>query len=278
MSDSARTANLISPVDLRAALAAGQDVVLLDVRHNPVTDTADAQAFRAGHLPGAQFVGVDEALAGTSTGVNGARPLPEPDGLEKRIRGWGLYTGTPVVVYGATRSPAPARAWWVLRWAGVESVRLLDGGLDGWTRHGGVLSTAETACPETGFVIRSGGLPVIEASEVPDVAARGELLDARPATKFAGSADPGVGHIPGARNVPLTELFDAAGYLKDEAELRAVFGIRGIAGGSSPATYCGSGVAAALEVLALALLDIPARLYVGSLSEWTADPARRLDR
>ncbi len=278
MSDSARTANLISPVDLRAALAAGQDVVLLDVRHNPVTDTADAQAFRVGHLPGAQFVGVDEALAGTSTGVNGARPLPEPDVLEKRIRGWGIDTGTPVVVYGATRSPAPARAWWVLRWAGVESVRLLDGGLDGWTRHGGVLSTAETARPETGFVIRSGGLPVIEASEVPDVAARGELLDARPAMKFAGSADPGVGHIPGARNVPLTELFNAAGYLKDDAELRAVFGIRGIAGGSSPATYCGSGVAAALEVLALALLDIPARLYVGSLSEWAADPARRLDR
>ena len=278
MSDAARAANLISPVDLSAALAAGQDVALLDVRHNSATDSADPEAFRAGHLPGAQFVGIDEALAGISTGGNGARPLPEPEVLEKRIRGWGIDTGTPVVVYGATRSPAPARAWWVLRWAGVESVRLLDGGLDGWTRHGGSLSTAETARPETGFVIRPGGLPTIDASDVPDVAGRGELLDARPAVKFSGSTDPGTGHIPGARNVPLTELFDVAGDLKDDAELRAVFGARGITAGSAPATYCGSGVAAALEVLGLALLDIPARLYVGSLSEWTADPARRLDR
>lgn len=105
MSDAAREAHLISPVDLGTALASGQDVVLLDVRHTQASDSADPDAFRAGHIPGAQFVDIDDDLAGTSTGANGARPLPEPDVLEQKVRRWGIDARTPVVVYGATRSP-----------------------------------------------------------------------------------------------------------------------------------------------------------------------------
>ncbi len=278
MSDAAREAHLISPVELGTALASGQDVVLLDVRHAQTSDSADPDAFRAGHIPGAQFVDIDGDLAGTSTGANGARPLPEPDVLEQKVRRWGIDARTPVVVYGATRSPAPARAWWLLRWAGVESVRLLDGGLDGWACHGGLLNSAETTRAESRFEIRPGRLPIVEATAVPDFAARGQLLDARPAARFSDPTNPAAGHIPDARNVPLPELFDVRGYLKSEPDLLAVFGAHGIGPHSNPATYCGSGVAAALEVLALALLDIPAHLYVGSLSEWAADPARKLVR
>jgi thiosulfate/3-mercaptopyruvate sulfurtransferase len=186
---------------------------------------------------------------------------------------------TPVVVTGATRSAGPARAWWLLRWAGVQSVRLLDGGLDGWVAAGGELQTGEPVLPpESEFVIDPGGLPVVLVDEVPAFAGRGLLLDARPAAKFSNDADPKAGHIPGAHSAPVTESFDAAGYLLSDDELRQRFTRLGVGADSEPAAYCGTGVAAALEVFVLALLGVRARLYVGSATEWTADPSRVLAR
>ena len=190
-----------------------------------------------------------------------------------------IEASTPVVVYGSTRSAAPARAWWLLRWAGVQSVRLLDGGLTGWADAGGDLHTGAAALrPESDFEIVPGGLPVVLVDEVPVFAGRGLLLDARPAAKFSHPSDPAAGHIPGARSAPVVESFDATGYLLPEDELRRRFTGIGINQDSEPAAYCGTGVAAALEVFVLALLDIRARLYVGSASEWTADPNRVLER
>lgn len=283
MGEAARTANLISPATLRSELAGSTDtarVVLLDVRQATTADRADQEAYLQGHLPGAIFVDLDADLAGVSSGRNGRRPLPAPEDFQKTVRRWGIDADTPVVVYGGTRSSAPARAWWLLRWAGVESVRLLDGGLDGWVEHHGELHTgiAEAVRPESAFEIRPGVLPVVEVHDVPDFAARGLLLDARPAAKFSHPTDPGAGHIPGAHSAPVGEMFDAAGYLKAEPELREIFTRLGVGAASEPAAYCGTGVSAALEVFVLSLLDIRARLYVGSTSEWSADPSRILTR
>lgn len=279
MGEQARTANLIGPAALRAQLSDGS-VVLLDVRHSTAGDQPDPVSYRQGHIPGAVFVDIDADLAGVSTGSNGRRPLPGIEEFQKTVRRLGITATTPVVVYGATRSAAPARAWWLLRWAGVHSVRLLDGGLDGWTAHGGELQAgAEVALrPESDFVIQPGGLPVIELPQVPDVADRGQLFDARPATKFSHPTDANAGHIPGARSAPVTESFDAAGYLLGDDELRDRFARFGVDPAGEPAAYCGTGVAAALEVFVLALIGIRARLYVGSASEWTADPARVLEK
>lgn len=280
MGDAARTANLISPANLLARLAGGSaDVVVLDVRHTGPADAADPQGYLAGHLPGAIFADLDADLAGVSTGTNGKRPLPGAEEFQKVVRRWGIDADTEVVVYGATRSAAPARAWWLLRWAGVRSVRLLDGGLDGWVGHGGVLEAGSaTLPPESEFIITPGGLPVIVVDDVPTFADRGLLLDARPAAKFSSPTDPAAGHIPGARSAPVAESFDAAGYLRSDDELRQRFTRLGVDAASEPAAYCGTGVAAALEVFVLALLGIRARLYVGSTSEWTANPARVLAR
>lgn len=274
MSEAARSAHLIDAADLAAG---GPEIVVLDVRHVMPADHADHSAYLAGHIPGATFVDVDADLAGASTGRNGKRPLPGAAEFEKTVRSWGIDTGTPVVVYGSARSPAPARAWWLLRWAGVESVRLLDGGLPAWT---GELATGEpdNACTDTEFTIRPGGLPVVEVADVPSFADRGLLLDARPAIKFSHPTEAGAGHIPGARSVPVTEFFDAAGLLLPDEQLRERFAPLGIHAGAEPAAYCGTGVAAALEVFVLSVLGVRARLYVGSASEWTADPSRVLVR
>lgn len=277
MGEQARTANLIDPATLRAALSDGT-LAVFDVRHTTAGDRPDPAAYLRGHIPGAVFLDLDTDLAGVSSGTNGRRPLPDADDFQKTLRRLGITADTPVVVYGATRSAAPARAWWLLRWAGVRSVRLLDGGLDGWTDHGGELSQgAETTTrPESDFVITPGGLSVIELSEVPGVAGRGQLFDARPAAKFSHPTDADAGHIPGARNAPVGASFDDAGYLLPDDQLRERFSQFGVDPDSEPAAYCGTGVAAALEVFVLALVGIRARLYVGSASEWTADPARVL--
>ncbi|MDA2891981.1 rhodanese-like domain-containing protein [Mycolicibacterium sp. BiH015] len=276
MSDAARSAHLIGPAELQAWLIRRPDTVLLDVRHVMPADHADRDAYLAGHLPGAVFVDVDADLAGVSTGRNGRRPLPGVTEFEKTVRRWGVDITTPVVVYGAARSPAPARAWWLLKWAGVESVRVLDGGIDGWT--GDLVSGDLDDRPESDFVIRPGGLPVVEVEEVPSFAARGLLLDARPAIKFSHPTDAGAGHIPGARSAPVAEFFDAAGFLLPDDQLRERFAAIGISAGAEPAAYCSTGVSAALEVLVLSVLGVRARLYVGSASEWTADPSRVLVR
>lgn len=276
MSDAARSAHLIGPAELQAWLTRRPDTVLLDVRHVMPADHADRDAYLAGHLPGALFVDVDADLAGVSTGRNGRRPLPGVTEFEKTVRRWGIDITTPVVVYGAARSPAPARAWWLMKWAGVESVRVLDGGLDGWT--GGLVSGEAEDRRESDFVIQPGGLPVVEIADVPSFAARGLLLDARPAIKFSHPTDAGAGHIPGARSAPVAEFFDAAGFLLPDAQLRERFAALGVAEGREPAAYCSTGVSAALEVFVLSVLGVRARLYVGSASEWTADPSRVLVR
>jgi thiosulfate/3-mercaptopyruvate sulfurtransferase len=277
MPEAARSAHLIGPAELQQWLARRPETVVLDVRHVMPADHSDRAAYRAAHLPGAQFVDVDADLAGPNTGRNGKRPLPGAAEFEKTVRGWGIDSGTPVVVYGSARSPAPARAWWLLRWAGVESVRLLDGGLDGWT---GELESGEPddARPESEFVIHPGGLPVVEIGDVPSLAEHGLLFDARPAAKFSHPTEPGAGHIPGARSAPVTEFFDAAGFLLPDDQLRERAGGLGIPADAEPAAYCGTGVAAALEVFVLAVLGVRARLYVGSASEWSADPTRALVR
>lgn len=280
MGATGRGANLVSPANLLEELADPQTtIVVLDVRQAAKVDAADADGYLRGHLPGALFVDIDADLAGISTGTNGKRPLPGSEEFQKTVRRWGIDTQTPVVVTGVTGSAGPARAWWLLRWAGVESVRLLDGGIDGWLTHGGQLEAGEPdLASESDFVIEPGGLPVVLVDEVPAFANRGLLLDARPAAKFSNVADPSAGHIPGALSAPAAESFDAAGYVLPDDQLRQRFARLGVDAGSEPAAYCGTGVAAALEVFILALLGVRARLYVGSASEWTADPSRVFER
>jgi thiosulfate/3-mercaptopyruvate sulfurtransferase len=229
-----------------------------------------------GHIPGAAFVDLDSALAGPP-GAGGRHPLPDPDVFASAMRAAGVSGDRPVVAYDAGNSIAAARAWWLLRYFGHSDVRVLDGGFSGWLAAGFAIERAVPS-PEPGdFVPRPGGMPLLDAESAASVARAGLLIDARAPERFRGEREPidsVAGHIPGAVNVPAPELVGAGGRFRDPDELRERFAQSGVAEGASVGAYCGSGVAAAYEVLALSLAGIPSALYVGSWSDWITDPSR----
>lgn len=225
-----------------------------------------------GHLPGAVYVDLDTELAAHGVPQDGRHPLPGIDALQQAARRWGLREGQPVVVHDANGNLAAARAWWLLRWAGVEDVRLLDGGLSAWVEHGGELATDDVV-PERGDVsLRPGSLPTLAVHEVADLAGSGVLLDARAVERYRGEiepVDPKAGHIPGAVSLPTTGNLAADGRFLPAAELRARFEAAGIRDDTPVGAYCGSGVTAAHEIAALAIAGFDSKLFPGSWSQWS---------
>lgn len=268
---------LCSADRLYALLGAGPSPSLLDVRWDLAAGSRPDR-FAAGHLPGAVFIDLSAELAGPP-GRGGRHPLPSPARFQAVMRAAAVSSGRPVVVYDDGPATAAARAWWLLRHSGHPQVLVLDGGLEAWTARGHPLEGgAPAAASEAGdFTARPGAMPVLGAEEAAALAADGVLLDARAGERFRGEAepvDPVAGHIPGARNRPTTENLDGTGRFRDPDRLREEFGRLGVGEDKAVGAYCGSGVTAAHEVLALELAGYRAALYPGSWSEWITDPAR----
>lgn len=284
-SDAARRDRvLVTAPALAAALAGERPPVVLDVRWAlGVTDGREQH--RAGHVPGAVYVDLETELAAPPSPAAGRHPLPDLADLQAAARRWGVRADRPVVVYDAVGGTSAARAWWLLRWAGHDDVRILDGGLAAWQLAGHALDEGDVR-PEPGdVVVTAGGMPVLDADGAADLATSGVLLDARAAERYRGEVepvDPRAGHVPGAVSAPTTDNLAADGTFLDAAALRARFAGLGVAGaGPRPGevrptvgVYCGSGVTAAHEVAALATLGVEAALYAGSWSQWSSDPAR----
>ncbi len=228
--------------------------------------------YLTGHVPGAVYVDLDSELAAHGEPTDGRHPLPSLHALQEAARRWGLRDGTPVVVYDADGNLAAARAWWLLRWAGLEDVRLLDGGLSAWVANGGALAT-DDVLPEAGDVSLQGpGLATLDFDDVPEVARAGVLLDARAAERYRGETepvDPKAGHIPGAVSAPTAANLTPDGLFLSPTELRERFEAAGVRDDVPVGVYCGSGVTAAHEVAALAIAGFDAALYPGSWSQWS---------
>jgi thiosulfate/3-mercaptopyruvate sulfurtransferase len=290
------TAPLISATDLQEALRGPRPPVLLDVRWR-LGGPDGATEYAQGHLPGAVFVDLERDLAAPAGPGTGRHPLPTPAVLQRALRRAGISAGSTIVVYDDWNSLSAARAWWLLRWAGLPDVRVLDGGLAAWTSSGGPLTTSSSSTdaasfPEAvpgslpgatpgatpgDFVVRPGSLPVLTADEAAKLARSGILLDARAGERYRGEVepiDPVAGHIPGAVSAPTTDNLAPDGRLLPPDALRARFAALGLDASRPIGAYCGSGVTAAHELLALAVAGIDAVLYPGSWSEWVSDPAR----
>lgn len=254
---------------------------IFDCRHDLENTGYGAKAYARGHIPGALFLHLDRDLAGAQTGGNGRHPLPARQAFAAKMAACGVGPDTQVVGYDNEGSVFAARLWWMLRWIGHARVAVLDGGMPCWRRNKLPFDTELPSYPLAPLVVRPGVEPV----SADDVLARlGDdrmlILDARAPERFSGeqeNLDPVGGRIPGAVNRFHFDNLDDAGCLfKPAAQLRAEFE-QALAGRepSNVIQQCGSGVTACHNLLAMEVAGLSgSRLYVGSWSEWCADPSR----
>lgn len=263
---------LISAAELNLLLG---DVAVLDVRYK-MGGPGGAAEYARGHVPDAQYVDMDHALAG-EPGPRGRHPLPDVKKFGAAMRWCGVFADLPVVVYDDWEGRAAARAWWLLRHHGHSDVRVLDGGWSAWLAAGGAVEEGMRLPMRGDFDPVPGALPVIEVDDALAFADRAVLIDARNPERYAGEVepvDPVAGHIPGAVNVPTGTNLRADGTFRSAAEIAALYAAEGVTDQTEVGVYCGSGVTAAHDILALAYAGIDAALYPGSWSEWVADPRR----
>ena len=255
---------------------------LFDCRHDLAKPALGEAQYREAHIPGALFAHLDRDLSAPKTGRNGRHPLPQPEVFASWLGKGGVKPSDQIVCYDAGNGAMAARLWWMLRWVGHEAVAVLDGGMAKWSAEKRPV-TAEVPRFEPSHY--SHHLKTQVAVDVDDVGTHGRemlLLDARAPARYRGEQepiDPVAGRIPGARNrfnmdnVSPQGTFKSAGQLKQEFE--AVLGSRTP---SEVVHYCGSGVAACHNLLAMEVAGLPGgRLFAGSWSEWIADPARPVE-
>jgi len=237
------------------------------------------EAYRNGHIPGAFYLHLDNDLSGAINEQTGRHPLPDPDQLAEKLRALGL-SQQQVVVYDDCGGAMAARAWWLLRWLGHSDVAVLDGGWGAWTSAGMEISSAEETVIQQGDFADSldADLNVPVSQLISEQKSGCLLVDARGAERYRGEQepiDPVAGHIPGAVNRPLTDNLQN-GHFKSAAQLKREWSE--ILADHSPEQvihYCGSGVTACHNQLAMAIAGMDnSRIYAGSWSEWIRDPIR----
>ncbi|MFC8038583.1 sulfurtransferase [Paenarthrobacter sp. NPDC057355] len=268
-------ATLMTVPELHQRLETGERTVLLDVRWVLGRDDGHGN-YLAAHVPGAVFVDLPTELAEHAEAGRGRHPLPSPERFQEAARQWGINDGDTVVAYDDSGSMAAARAWWMLRNAGVESVYLLDGGLAAWRAAGYPLEAGEVTAVVGNVSLSDGRMPSITEQEASQWSREGVLLDARAGERYRGEVepiDPRAGHIPGALSAPTTQNVSSDGTFLPAGELRRRFVALGLDENSNVAVYCGSGVTASHEIAALEIAGFKAALYPGSFSQWSNNAA-----
>ncbi|MGE3397278.1 MAG: 3-mercaptopyruvate sulfurtransferase [Sphingomonas sp.] len=256
----------------------GPDLRVVDATFFLPTDKRDARAeYEAAHIPGAVFFDIGE-IADLDDPL--PHMLPSEEKFASRMQTLGLGDGNRIVVYDNSPLHTAARAWWMLKAFGAHHVAILDGGFQKWMAEGRAYDIGRDLHRHAHFTARLDPGDVANKAQVLAVLQLGdhEIVDARPAPRFAGEGPeprPGLasGHMPGARSLPQSELFNPDHSYKDIAALQAAFDKAGVDLSKPMIATCGSGVTAASVLFAAHLLgkqDV--RVYDGSWSEWGADP------
>jgi thiosulfate/3-mercaptopyruvate sulfurtransferase len=271
---------VLPPVVDRSWLAnRAAGTVVCDVRWY-LDGRSGLEAYQSGHIPEAVFVDLDRCLAGPPSPDRGRHPLPSPETFAESLSQLGIGDGSTVIAYDDQGGVIAARLVWMLRVTGHEAA-LLDGGLASWEdplEAGPAQTAAAVGIPAPSFTPRPWpGERLAEADDASD--GHNVVLDARSPDRYRGETetiDARAGHIPGARNVPCRENLDGTGSFLPADELRRRFAAAGVTEDSRVVSYCGSGVTACHNLLALELAGFPpGRLYPGSWSAYSHLTDRR---
>lgn len=263
---------LVSASWLHARMTEKQaELRVIDVRWYLSGKRGD-DAYKSGHIPSAAFVDLDRALASDPKTGPGRHPLPEREVFEQAMREAGVSDSTLVVAYDDAGGSIAARLWWLLRHFGHSEAAVLDGGIDAWKKSGFEIGTTSPAVAPGDFRAKDPRADFVDREEVERALARGALvLDARARERYRGDAEPidaRPGHVPGAVNAPWSENLESGGFAC-AGDLAKKYEALGATAGREIIAYCGSGVTACHDLLALELAGIHgAKLYEGSWSDW----------
>jgi thiosulfate/3-mercaptopyruvate sulfurtransferase len=254
----------LSAPDVRVVDAS---LYLPDAKRDPKAEYDEA------HIPGAVYFSIDE-ISDTSSPY--PHMLPPPEKFASRVKAMGLGDGNRIVVYDSAGLFSAARVWWMFRVMGHEDVFVLDGGFPKWRAEGRPTEDLPPVHRTRHFTPRPNHLILRDAAQLREnlTTKREQVVDARSPGRFAGSEPeprPGVrsGHIPGSKNLHYQKLLNPDGTLRKPEALAATFREAGIDVTKPIVTSCGSGVTAAIILLALEVIDAPSgALYDGSWSEW----------
>lgn len=271
---------LITPGALQAVQGQGAPLLVFDCSFDLADPASGRRAFLEEHIPGAIHADLHRDLSAplAQAASGGRHPLPRREAFAQWLAQVGLSNDALAVVYDRNRFAFCGRLWWMLRWAGHDRVAVLDGGLQAWKASGAPLEPgAGAAYPSGSFSLREPLARLVDAKQVHARLDSGTqvLIDARAPERYRGEVEPldaVAGHIPGAFNRPFTSNLKADGTFKPAEELRADFAA--LLQGRQNAElvcYCGSGVTATPNVLALELAGFGvASLYGGSWSDWSS--------
>ncbi|MFQ5792094.1 MAG: sulfurtransferase [Acidobacteriota bacterium] len=264
------------------------DVAVIDCRFHLLEPERGESEYLEAHIPGAIYAHLDRDLSAPATGSNGRHPLPSVEKMVRLFAQWGIDAGVQVVAYDGDSGQIAARLWWMLRYAGHDNVAVLDGGLRAWKEAGLALGVGRQRRPSGDFQpqvrerMRVDVVQILKHVEEPASSEIGLLIDARDPKRYRGEEepiDPVAGHIPRARNHFHQSNLDGRGRFLPSEELRRRFqSLLGETAAEAVAVYCGSGVTACHDLLAMEHAGmVGARLYPGSWSEWCADPSRPIE-
>ena len=264
--------NLISASELHSRLG-DPDLCIVDVRASLSDHDAGRKLYDENHLPGAVFLSLEDDLSGPKGAKGGRHPLPDMFAFASTLQMHGVGDGAKVVVYDDSSGMFAARLWWLLRYAGFDDARVLDGGYSAWTAAGLPVTQALPSAEPRPLTLHLR--PHLTATMNEVLAKLGDsrvkLFDARAPERYRGESEPldkKAGHIPGAINKPFTDNLEHGCFKSPEA-LKARFAEAEDA--DEIILYCGSGVSAAHNALALEEAQLKgARLYVGSWSDWSS--------
>jgi thiosulfate/3-mercaptopyruvate sulfurtransferase len=271
---------LVSTQALSSELAGWR---VFDCRHDLLKHELGEAQYREGHIPGALFAHMERDLSGPKTGRNGRHPLPDRGVFIAWLGRAGLRPTDRVACYDGGNGSMAARLWWMLRWAGHEQAAVLDGGLAKWLAEGRPVTAQVPVFSRTEYPVRASLAAAVDVVDVEKAQPAMLLLDARAPVRFRGEQepiDPIAGRIPGALNRFNAGNVRTDGTFKSPAELKQEY--ESVLSGRQPSEvvhYCGSGVAACHNLLAMEIAGLPGgKLYAGSWSEWIADPKRPIAR
>ena len=259
----------------------GSDAVWVDCRFDLGNPAWGRKAYDLGHIPGAHYAHLDEDLSDASQG-QGRHPLPSRGRFEDVVRRWGVGPRTHVIAYDGGNGLVASRLWWMLITSGVANAAVLNGGLAAWEAAGGPLGTDAPVSGVGDFAATPAPDTTVDADELSDLLEKQAcvLVDARSRARFRGDEEPidrVAGHVPGAINLPMEELQSDGRFLAPD-ELRKRWEVL-LAGKPSDSVVhmCGSGVTACANRLTMDHAGLlGSRIYVGSWSDWIADPSRPL--